>query len=837
MKRPFFSRPDGATSFRTRLKNWLRDRPDREHEMSFNRLAFGIIIVTFMLLSGSSGTEDALVTMGIFIVLAIGIVLHLIWQPGISNPRRFCALLLDSVFMGWQLHIGGEPVAVIFPIYLWVTFGNGFRFGLGWLRVAMLVTAASFAVVGISTEFWRTQPHLTIGLFLGLLALPLYAGTLIRRLSLARQQAEKASQAKTMFLASVSHELRTPLNAIIGMGGLLRDTSLSTEQLEMAVTVQTAGKSLLSMIDQILDLSRIDAGRMPTEQVAFNLMDLLRETRAMVLAQAHAKGLAVVCHVSLETPLQVSGSRHQLGEILLNLMGNAVKFTDAGTILLAVDVAPGVNGHVRLLFEVADTGIGIAPEAQSKIFDSFTQADPTIFNRFGGTGLGLSIAKRLVTLVGGDLTVESTLGQGTSFRFGVDMVAGTPDPADPLADFSVLLFANGAATAPEMAGRLHGLQLPVVIVDTLNEVMSRLSHRADDAARRQILLVSENGEGESLETIAVLLRTIDQAGEIAPVLLRAQDKGHDQDHQKLRWNFATIVSPFLPDPDIVAALRIASGTRLGWERLLEAAEEGVPALSRALHILVADDHRINQRVIGKILDRAGHTYHIVEDGEAALEALEDDGRFDLVLMDINMPKMDGLEATKMYRFMALGQLHLPIVALTADVTAEMAKRCLEAGMDVCITKPVEPARLLELIGRLTSGTTHQRSGTIVALTDHPRFRQNAVGALDSHILATLAELGGPAFVTSLLEEFMTEAQATVRHLGEAVRKSDMIAFRSHSHALRSSAVNVGALALGKLCDTWEQLKISELTGQASQVVTQASAELERIRDSLRQAEE
>lgn len=821
-------------SIRAALKKWTLSRPDREHEMSFNRLAFGIIIVTFMLFSRSSGTKDALVTMGVFIGFSIGIVLHLVWQPRISNQRRFFALLLDSLFMGWQLHIGGEPVAMIFPIYLWITFGNGFRFGLEWLRIAMIVTAGSFAIVGISTEFWRTQSHLTIGLFLGLLALPLYAGTLFRRLSLARQQAEEASQAKTMFLASVSHELRTPLNAIIGMSSLLRDTNLTSDQLEMAGTVQTAGKSLLSMIDQILDLSRIDAGHTPTEQISFNLMDLLRETRAMVLAQARAKGLAVVCHVSLETPLQVSGSRHYLGEILLNLMGNAVKFTEAGTILLAVDVEPSANGRVRLLFEVSDTGIGIALEAQYKIFDSFVQANSTIFNRFGGTGLGLSIAKRLVALVGGELTVQSTLGQGTAFRFGIDVAVTTIETVGPFTDFYVIFFANGSESISIVTERLHGLQIQFVLVDSMSEVMFQLSHRSNDTLRRPLLLVSECRNGESLKNIISLLRVVDPAGDIASILIRAEDG--DQNSQRLRWDFTALISPLLYDFEIVMALRIASGTHCGREILVEV-DAVDPALSRSLHILVADDHRINQRVISKILDRAGHTCRIVEDGDAALDALEEDNQFDLVLMDVNMPKLNGLEATKMYRFMALGRPHLPIVALTADITAVMAKNCLDAGMDVCITKPIEPARLLELIGHLTGGAANERSATIVSLADHPRYRQNAAGALDSHILSTLADLGGQAFVTSLLEEFLSEAQITTRQLGEAAKTGNMIEFRSQAHALRSSAVNVGALALGKLCDTWEQFKISELAGQASQVVTRALTELERIRDFLKQAEE
>ena len=242
----------------------LRGRPDSEHEMSFNRLIFSIIIVIVLLANRhSSDLGSALNVMALYIPLAVGVLVHILFYPGVSRGRRIFALLLDCGFLSWQLHLGDEVAALFFPIYLWIIFGNGFRFGLTSLAIAIPVATISFGIVVVTTPFWSEHWHLSAGLLVGLVILPAYAGTLIRKLSQATQAAEEASQAKSLFLASVSHELRTPLTAIVGMTGLLRVSPLIAEQREMVETVDLATRSLRTLINSLLDLSRIEAGRMP----------------------------------------------------------------------------------------------------------------------------------------------------------------------------------------------------------------------------------------------------------------------------------------------------------------------------------------------------------------------------------------------------------------------------------------------------------------------------------------------------------------------------------------------------------------------------------------------
>src|SRR5262245_2806772 len=392
--------------------------------MIINRLVIAVVISSYLLVAFARGSDvdDALLTVTIFSTLAIALFAHILVWPAPSVVRRVCAIVVDLSTLSWGLHVGNEITSLLYPMYLWVIFGNGFRFGLQYLFFAAALSVTGFSLVVIGTEYWSAHFNLAIGLLVGLITLPLYAATLIRKLSAARQQAEEASKAKSRFLTSVSHELRTPLNAIIGLSDLLRDTSLDSDQHEMTRTIGTAGRSLLSLINTLLDFSRIEERRIVSHPVEFDLQALLMDVRSILAVQAQAKSVRLALHVSARTPRFVRADKRHLEEILVNLGGNAVKFTERGHVVIAVD-ALQQEGGVRLRCEVSDTGIGIPPEAQARIFDSFTQADESIIDRFGGTGLGLAIVKQLVEFHGGRIGVESTVGIGSTFWFELAVTA------------------------------------------------------------------------------------------------------------------------------------------------------------------------------------------------------------------------------------------------------------------------------------------------------------------------------------------------------------------------------------------------------------------------------
>ncbi len=701
----------------------FRRRPDSEHEMTINRLVFSLLILSYLLVAvftGKSDLREPLVTITVYFAFSVGFFIHILLRPGISVPRRVLAMFVDLVTLSYGLHVGNEVTSLLYPIYLWTIFGNGFRFGLKYLFLSTAISVAGFSVVVATTDYWWSHLYLAGGLLTGLIILPLYAATLIRKLSAARQQAEQASQAKSRFLASVSHELRTPLNAIIGLSDLMRDTTLDSEQQEMTRTIGTAGRSLLTLINSILDLSRIEERRMESRPVEFDLHALLADVRAILSVQASAKSVRLALHVTARTPRFVKADRRHLEEILVNLGGNAVKFTERGEVVIAIDAVRQQGSEVRLRCEVSDTGIGIAPDAQARIFESFTQADETIIDRFGGTGLGLAIVKELVEFHRGEIGVESAPGAGSTFWFeiGIETAAAAPSRFSP-AGVSVvllspderlraLLLASGAdlksVASPEKARaavdllRQQGVRRPVALIDA--------GARAADAVPAAAALMGE-------------------AGAYAPMLILVTDEpAAGMPSRDLRSLFVTTLVRPIDGAGLAAALEVACGNEAS---VYGVRDGGTVESKRKLAVLVAEDNRTNQMVIAKILRRAGHDVHLVNNGEAALDAL-DSRDFDIVLMDVNMPVMNGIEATKLYRFASLGRERVPIIALTADATAEARARCDEAGMDACLTKPIEPARLLEIIEKSALDRANRAAAPpslnegVTSIAEHPKFR-------------------------------------------------------------------------------------------------------------------
>ncbi|MGK9233583.1 response regulator [Inquilinus limosus] len=811
-----------------RIVQRYRNRPDSEHEMGYNRVAFCLLIFVYVLVTGGGWRDLILPT--VYLAAGFGFLAHIAVYPQRCVSRRVLALIGDLGVLSLQLHFGGTTSSIFFPIYLWAILGNGFRFGIHYLYLAMAVGLVGFGLVVVATPFWRENLSLSFGLLVGIVILPLYAGILIRKLSKAKQQAEEASQAKSLFLASVSHELRTPLTAIIGMGSVLHDTRLDPSQREMTQTVVSAGQQLLTLINDILDFSRIEAGQMTVQAADFDLPSLLSEMRAMVQTQAQSKGLHLAVHIDRRVPLRLRGSERHLREIVLNLLGNAVKFTETGGVTVAVRPETGAGERPRLRFEVSDTGIGIAPEASSHIFESFRQADASIMDRFGGTGLGLAICKRLVTLLGGEIGVDSSPGVGSTFWFSLDFDhpadAETRPAAEPIAELG--LVAADAA----LIGRLMPLLTPVAgTIETFGSIDAALawpSLRSADAAA--VLIVDRRALPGDPQRRAQALASLRSAPAVRSILLDGP-AADEPLPRELKEIFATTLSADADSHAVETVLRIAqAGRPSGRQEATAIRRRSDPG--RSLSILVADDNRMNQKVLREMLTRAGHQVELAANGEEALDAL-DARTFDVVLMDINMPVMNGIEATKLYRFTALDRPRVPIIALTADATSGIAARCAEAGMDACLTKPIEPERLFEAIEDVLSGQTPteppQQSlpDNVTALP-----QAGAPAAIDMRVLDRLEALGGNDFLIELIDDFLADIETIARDLRAAVQRGDAQQFRANAHALRSAAANIGARGLSDLCQDWQGISGADLVRHGPAHLSRLAAEMERVRPVL-----
>lgn len=785
-----------------------------EHQIILNRLVMGFGALFYLSYEWSRGAlvrpELMMPASATYAVLGLVFFFDLIIRGRPSRFRLMLQIIADTTALSFGMHYGGQIAAPLYPIYLWAVLGYGFRFGIPYLRAAMGCAALGFGICFATTPYWRNDPYLSSGLLIGLIAIPLYAGSLIRSLSAAKQQAEQASQAKSLFLASVSHELRTPLNAVIGMSDLLAGSRLDREQQEMVRTTGSAARSLLDLIDGILDFSRIEAGRMPRQQVPFSLAELLVEIEKLVAVPAAAKGIVLSTFLAPGVPARLVGDPRHLTDILRNLVSNAVKFTMQGSVVISVKPLPPRDGErLRLAFEVTDTGIGIAPAAQARIFDSFTQADETIIDRFGGTGLGLAIARRLSEALGGSIAVRSQLGAGSTFQLELPFLPAEP-PAPPLPALNLALITTDPAGCQAFIRRLEDRGMTVFAQILRHPVAPEAVHAAIGEARGLDGLFIDHFGLASLREDLTTLPAAGQAERPSILLLDGGAEPALPDRAFERLILSRLPRQEPSEATLDHLLRfLAARRRPGALAPMALGQMGPPQ-----HILIADDNHINQAVLGKILERGGHTYTVVDNGEEALDALEEQD-FSLVLMDVNMPVLNGLDATKLYRFSAVGKPHLPILALTADASPETATRCAEAGMDLCLVKPIEAARLLKIIARFADRPAGAALPRGLALGESlPEAAAGDVAEAPAHTLSPrkleeLVRLGGADFACDLAHEFLADAESLLLSMKAAYRAGDFALFQAEAHALSSAAANIGAERITRLCRACRKLSAAE----------------------------
>ncbi|MCU7924798.1 MAG: response regulator [Candidatus Thiodiazotropha sp. (ex Dulcina madagascariensis)] len=801
-----------------RLKARFENRPDTEHEQSLVRVA--IVLVVLVYLSGvslfgepSEPARHGLIILSLFLAFSLMMIAAIALNPGISIARRVICMFGDMGMTTYLLYYYGETMTPLYIVYLWVSSGYGLRYGNRYLAASTTLSALGFFLVLRFNEDWQSNPTTGWGLWIGLIVLPMYIASLLAKLSRALTAAE-ANQAKSRFLANMSHEIRTPINGVIGTLELLCATPLAEKQRSLVHGAQSSAATLLHLIENVLDISKIEASRITLTSAPFDLHALINGVVSLFDYAASNKQLVLQRRIDPACPYWLAGDEFHLRQVLVNLVDNAVKFTERGRIEVWVSADRVEQDRTRLRIEVSDTGIGISEEAQTYIFEPFRQEDERITRRFGGTGLGMSIAKQLTELMGGELSVSSVVGQGSRFTLVLDC-ARTEAPAQ----HPPLHFPTGVRVISRdshLIGRLRGwlgewgvsCTVDLGVTGSITEAVALLDARV--LPHPAILL--ENYPGLATRDLVLLTDESTQAFDSLTAgytgMLRLP---HDRE-QLYTVIHSLQAATFDSGPSL-------PGCDQSWIHPLKTG-----------HILVAEDNLTNQQVTYSFLEQVGHAVTVVDDGEAALGVLEAQ-HFDLAIVDMMMPGHGGLEVIKLYRHLAGCRSGMPFIVLTANVSEEARAACEALGVKY-LSKPVRGRDLQAAVqallmpgegGKTADPAPHESTeaaGEAGALIDEATFQE----------LAALLS-PGPR-MTTLVAAFCQDAETLLAKMAQATQAEDWQQAVDHAHGLKGAALGIGAQQLAREARALEQTMRQGTPWSPKEPLARVEAAYQAVRTAL-----
>ncbi len=713
---------------------------------------------------------------------------------------------------------------------------------IGWTATVRLPTRTAFAGI-------RSLRSTVLGVA-SVLGLALLGGFLVlarsdrrRRqaeveLEAARDKAMEASRLKSEFVANMSHEVRTPINGVLGSAALLSSTSLDPEQREYADMIRRSGESLLTVINDVLDFSKVEAGKLELEHIEFELRPVVEDAAQVVSEAAHAKGLELACLVPASLPCALRGDPSRLRQVLLNLLSNAVKFTDEGEVVVSVSVVHESEDHVDVRLEVSDTGVGIAAQDRDRLFEAFSQADTSTTRRFGGTGLGLAICSRLVQLMGGTMGLDSELGRGSTFWFtarlelaSVQGFQPVPSPRSHLEGLRVLVVDDNATNRVILEQMLTAWSMVVTTAPGGPQAMELLREVKNSERSFDVAIIDYHmPEMDGLD-VALTISEDAELGQLRLVLLSSSAELAQR--PEAEFGIAAHLTKPVRQSQLYDVLALVMGDEnpagaapLTPQRLSEARSR------RRARLLLAEDNEVNQKVAARTLEKMGFRVDIAGTGTEAVRAVADRS-YAAILMDCHMPEMDGYEATGEIRRREGADRHTPIIALTASAMAGDRERCLEVGMDDYLSKPLRQRDLAAALSRWVSGDV------AAALADAPEAGDPSNGAeatvLDPGHLAelrTLAERSGLDLLSELVEVFHRDTPVRLDRLRNALQEGDASTLRQVAHTLKGTASGVGATEATAVCARLEAVARNGDMEAAGALVAEAEAELGRVGRAL-----
>ncbi len=762
-----------------------------EYEQAVIRVLFTSLVVLYFLVHGILDSEEGWFSTAFYLaagydVFSFGVVLSFKFHKQASQLRKLLTMLGDHSMTCLAMHRADEAGAPLFTVLLWITVGYGARYGTGYLYMGMLFSSLGLLLLVNTTGFWLAHPIVGYGMIVTNILIPVFVSELLKQLSDAKAKAEHADEAKGRFLANMSHEMRTPLSGIIGISKLLYKENIPQTVKSSIVTIEKSANHLLQLIDDVLNFSRIEAGTLHIDHEPFDVYEIIHNISDNLRPVALDKNLNFHVFISTDVPASLIGDPNRIKQVLLNLCGNAIKFTKTGFVDIRVNALSVSEREAVLRFEIIDTGIGIPKDALPNIFDRFNQVDDSITRQYGGSGLGTTISKELVEMMGGQIHVQSDYGKGSRFYFDLPLDLGESVESEEFNEAKCLIYTRNHLLRTRIEGFTSRWGLSVVATSDLHNICQMLVANEYAAGLPILIVDGASVEGDLGEFLKYVKFGVSR--EVESVLIDTDNRWSDREEM-----ITAIVSDLSTPRQLFNAIHAASRKYelpSSVAQLTEAKRDHF----RKLNVLIAEDSRVNRMILEEML--RSHDMHVItaEDGDKALEMFEHSS-FDIAIVDMQMPNVGGLDVIREYNA-GYGMFRkIPFIVLTANVSIDAKKECERAGAAAYMKKPVDEEELLQLIYRFT-GARDEQDGTQaeqIQMQKNTLKLERQAEALDMNVVQTLMMISKKeGFFQELVNNYLQDLKASLDTIRNAVLDGDFQRYHNEVHAIKGASANIGA---------------------------------------------